>query len=80
MWIYHFRLHSNLQDAGHQLAPEVEKDTNGGVVRLAAWSGAIGHLLEIQRPQLAQDERVEQRIHALRRGFGLLHVRRHNSL
>lgn len=80
MRIYHFRLHSNLQDTGHELAPEIEKDAHGGVMRFAAWSGAIGHLLKIQRPQLAQDECVEQCIHALRRRFGLLHIRRHYGL
>lgn len=56
---YYFRLHGDLQDAGHELAPEVEKYADGGIVRLAAWSGAISHLLKIQRPQLAQDKCVK---------------------
>lgn len=56
---YHFRLHGDLQDARHQLAPEVQQDAGGGVVRLAARRRRRRQLLQVQGPQLAEDEGVE---------------------
>lgn len=58
-WAYHFGLHGDLQDAGHELAPEVEQDADGGVVVVAGGKGGARQLLQVQRPQLAQHERVK---------------------
>ncbi len=35
MYTHDFGLHGDLQDAGHELAPEVQQQAGGGVVRLA---------------------------------------------
>ena len=61
-----------LQDAGSHLAPEVEKNRSGQKLSLVLGCRHGDGLLEVDGPQLAEDEGVEERAHVHHGRLGLL--------